>query len=43
VVQEITAVVADVERAAVLKTEAGHPLLKLVRLMHGATRVRSLT
>jgi GntR family transcriptional regulator len=35
VVQEITAVVADVERAAVLKTEAGSPLLKLVRLMHG--------
>jgi GntR family transcriptional regulator len=35
VVQEITAVVADAERAAVLKTEAGSPLLKVVRLMHG--------
>jgi GntR family transcriptional regulator len=36
VVQEVTAVVADVERAAVLKTEAGSPLLKLVRLVHGS-------
>jgi GntR family transcriptional regulator len=35
VVQEVTAVVANVEQAALLKTEAGSPLLKLVRLMHG--------
>jgi GntR family transcriptional regulator len=35
VVQEITAVVADAERAALLKTEPGTPLLKVVRLMHG--------
>jgi GntR family transcriptional regulator len=35
VVQEITAVAADAEYAAVLKTEPGSPLLKLVRLMHG--------
>jgi GntR family transcriptional regulator len=36
VVQEITAVVADVERAALLKTEPGSPLLKLMRLIHGS-------
>lgn len=34
VVQEITAVVADPQRAALLRTEVGAPLLKLVRLMH---------
>ncbi len=35
VVQEITAVVADTDKAAHLRTEPGSPLLKLVRVMHG--------
>lgn len=34
VVQEISATVADPQRAALLQTEVGGPLLKLVRLMH---------
>lgn len=34
VVQEISATVADPQRAAMLQTEVGEPLLKLVRLMH---------
>lgn len=36
VVQEVTAVVADVERAILLKTEPGSPLLKVMRLIHGS-------
>jgi GntR family transcriptional regulator len=35
VVQEITAVAAEPAHAQLLRTEAGAPLLRLVRLMHG--------
>lgn len=34
VVQEISATVSDPQRAALLRTEVGGPMLKLVRLMH---------